>query len=239
MLSMRTKLPFMRAKGLISLLALLPFSVLTTDQAWRATLGEQKNHTRLIRCGFDPSDIHMVFRAPDHDGGLSFDPFFHGDKIRAFSPVGFDQDLAFWPVIEHSISFSTALSVITTHGEVKGWLGRLDSYLGDKISLSQVGSHIYFTWWAAHVWTQAMSNRGGVDMGWHYYLWPLMHELLAKGAWEFACIACFQGLRHGFLFIMHVWRRLGQLQKSPQALLPHHKWSGSTVSCGQNVRRWS
>ena len=112
----------MRANGLISLLALIPFSVLTMDQAWRATLGEQKTHTRLIRCGFDPSDIHMVFRAPDHDGGLSFDPFFHGDKIRAFSPVRFDQNLAFWPVIEHSISFSTALSVTTAHGEVKGWL---------------------------------------------------------------------------------------------------------------------
>ena len=95
MLSMRTKLPFMRANGLISLLALIPFSVLTTDQALRATLVVQKNHVGLIRCGFDPPDIHMVFRAPDHDGGLSFNPFFDGDEIRAFSPVRFGQNLAF------------------------------------------------------------------------------------------------------------------------------------------------
>ena len=78
MLSMRTKLPHMRAHGLISFMALIPFSVLTTDQAWRATLGEQKTHTMLIRCGFCPSGIDLVNFGVDYNAVYHFEKFVDG-----------------------------------------------------------------------------------------------------------------------------------------------------------------
>ena len=83
MLSMCTKTSFMLAMRFISLLAIIPFVVLTMDKASHTTLKGFQNSYEFNPHNFCPSGIRPVF--------------FHKDYEGVFKSTGYGDAAKLWP----------------------------------------------------------------------------------------------------------------------------------------------
>ena len=184
MLSMRTKTSFMLAMRFMGLFAIIPFVVLTMDQASRTTLKGVQNSYEFNPGNFCPSGIRTVF--------------FHKDYMGVLKGTGFGDAAKLWPfsgsmVTQNAGKLVPAIGIVKSVAE-DGSIGTF-SYGGHVLigwikaagggwvhgPTSFITADLRECWWIATKWQVAMQHSlsAGTSMGlWYWFCKSLFLILL-------------------------------------------------------------